>query len=288
MYRDDLLNRLGAYLDENILKVKEQKEKSEQFANLSNETQFGVAKEVKGDTSHENATMFSCGSLAPKLKRGGGCMDHGFSRAQEPWELSDGCVYLLRELSKARSQSDPKVTAKALDLFVKHAMTLADLGFVDHFKHAASLKENLFQTMREIVSPDGIGKKKFRSFVEIFLDPAFRNTNHSSQNCALAAQDFLLELSKVYGDGICRAIIENHDSKYLATFDKIKAEANAGQQDFVYPAQPAHASQMYPGAGAQPQFPPAQTFQSASGTDLRSEKLQQILAAKKQAEGQTK
>ena len=28
MYRDDLLNRLGAYLDENILKVKEQKEKS--------------------------------------------------------------------------------------------------------------------------------------------------------------------------------------------------------------------------------------------------------------------
>jgi len=26
-------------------------------------------------------------------------MDHGFSRSQEPWELSDGAVYLLRELS---------------------------------------------------------------------------------------------------------------------------------------------------------------------------------------------
>jgi len=180
MYRDDLLNKLSAFLDENILKAKEQKQQSEQFTNLSNETQFGVAKEVKGDASHENAQMYSCGSLAPKLKRGGGCMDHGFSRAQEPWELSDGCIYLLRELSKARNQNEPKVVAKALDLFVKHAMSLADLGFVDHFKHAASLKENLFKSMREIVSPDGVGKKKFRSFVELFLDPAFRNTNHSS------------------------------------------------------------------------------------------------------------
>ena len=107
-------------------------------------------------------------------------MDHGFSRAQEPWELSDGCIYLLRELSKARNQNEPKVVAKVLDLFAKHAMSLADLGFVDHFKHSASLKENLFKSMRDIVSPDGIGKKKFRSFVELFLDPAFRNTNHTS------------------------------------------------------------------------------------------------------------
>ena len=138
-------------------------------------------------------------------------MDHGFSRAQELWELSDGCVYLLRELTKARNPAQPKVVTEAANLFVKHAMSLADLGFVDHFKHAASLKENLFKTMREIVSPDGIGKKKFRSFVEIFLDPTFRNVDHSSQNCALAAHDFLLELNKVYGENICRAIIENHD-----------------------------------------------------------------------------
>ena len=183
MYRDDLLGRIAQYCDEHILKAKEQKSQSESFAGLSNETQFGVAKGVhkhQHDTAHENATMYSCGSLAPKLKRGGGCMDHGFSRATEPWEHSDGCIYVFRELAKARNQSDPKVVSKAIDLFVKHAMSLADLGFVDHFKHSASMKENLFKTMREIVSPEGIGKKKFRSFVEIFLDPAFRNVNHNS------------------------------------------------------------------------------------------------------------
>lgn len=31
-------------------------------------------------TLHTDKTMFSCGSLAPKLQRGGGCIDHGFAR----------------------------------------------------------------------------------------------------------------------------------------------------------------------------------------------------------------
>jgi hypothetical protein len=51
------------------------------------------------DFEHTNQTQFSCGSLAPKLKRGGGCMDHGFARDAEPWEYSDGSIYLLREMS---------------------------------------------------------------------------------------------------------------------------------------------------------------------------------------------
>ena len=39
---------------------------------------------------HTDKTMFSCGSLAPKLQRGGGCVDHGFARqglsAARIWE----------------------------------------------------------------------------------------------------------------------------------------------------------------------------------------------------------
>ena len=60
--------------------------------------------------------MFSCGSLAPKLKRGGGCMDHGFSRHTEPWEKTDGCVCLLKALSKVRQESDASVEKKAHEL----------------------------------------------------------------------------------------------------------------------------------------------------------------------------
>ena len=64
---------------------------------------------------------------------------------------------------------------------------MADLGFVDHFKHAASLKEQLFKSLTEVCSNAGLGKKKFRGLVELYIDPAFRNTNHSHQNCAVAA-----------------------------------------------------------------------------------------------------
>lgn len=60
-------------------------QESESIANadLENVTIFGVASKRARDNNieqHTDQTMFSCGSLAPKLARGGGCMDHGFSR----------------------------------------------------------------------------------------------------------------------------------------------------------------------------------------------------------------
>lgn len=36
--------------------------------------------------------MYSCGSLAPKMRRGGGCADHLFRRPAQPWEKADGSV----------------------------------------------------------------------------------------------------------------------------------------------------------------------------------------------------
>ena len=114
-------------------------------------------------------------------------MDHGFSRAQEPWELSDGCVYLLKELTMVRCPDDPEIEKNVFKLFTKHSSSMADLGYIDHFKHAASLKEQLFKSLTAICSNEGLGKKKFRGLVELYLDPVFRNTNHSSQNCAVAA-----------------------------------------------------------------------------------------------------
>ena len=35
--------------------------------------------------------MYSCGSLAPKMKRGGGgCMHSDFHKPAQPWEKSEG------------------------------------------------------------------------------------------------------------------------------------------------------------------------------------------------------
>ena len=87
-----------------------------------------------------------------------------------------GCT----EITLVRCPDNAEIEKGVYKLFEKHASSLADLGFVDHFKHASSLKEQLFKALAAISSTQGLGKKKFRGFVELFLDPAFRNTKHQN------------------------------------------------------------------------------------------------------------
>jgi hypothetical protein len=109
-------------------------------------------------------------------------MDHGFAREKELWELSDGSIFLLREISSLE-EMQPFV--------IKNLENLSNLGYIDHFKHSHTLKENLFKSLIKIVL--NLGKKPFRGYVELFLDPAFRAAkSQDHMNMAAAAQDFIL------------------------------------------------------------------------------------------------
>lgn len=81
-----------------------------------------------------------------------------------------------------------------------------------------------------------LGKKKFRAFLELFLDPAFRTAKVlEHQGMALAAQDFILFLEKTYGSGIFKAVVEGHDERLVADLQKYKeAAARLPTQDFQY------------------------------------------------------
>ena len=56
---------------------------------------FGVVQRMETsnygrlDAEHTDQQMYSCGSLAPKMKKGG-CMNAAFHRAAKPWERSEG------------------------------------------------------------------------------------------------------------------------------------------------------------------------------------------------------
>lgn len=216
------------------MKAKEQGTESSKFAGLENETQFGVAKPSHKhahdaeEEDHSNNTMFSCGSLAPKLKRGGGCMDHGFTRQKEMWELSDGSIFLLRECSKV---------ADLQDFVVSNFENLSNLTYIDHFKHALTLKENLFKSL--VVILQSLGKKKMRGHLEMFLEPTFRNArpvDGVETNMSIAAQDFVLEMDRQYGENIFKAIVEGVDDRLLVSLQKIKIEGNKPSLvDFQYP-----------------------------------------------------
>merc|ERR1712100_752380 len=69
---------------------------------MENTTIFGVAAKKLRDNDeslHSAKQQYSCGSLGPKLKRGGEGKDFGFEAGTEPWEATDGALYLLREYS---------------------------------------------------------------------------------------------------------------------------------------------------------------------------------------------
>ncbi|XP_064404212.1 uncharacterized protein LOC135349585 isoform X2 [Halichondria panicea] len=50
---------------------------------------FGVVHRIHDDPTHTDQQMYSCGSLAPKMRRGG-CMDSHYHKLGEPWEKSEG------------------------------------------------------------------------------------------------------------------------------------------------------------------------------------------------------
>lgn len=66
-----------------------------------------------------------------------------------------------------------------------------------------------------------MGKKPFRPFIELYLDPAFRTARDLKYNCQYPAQAFVMDLIKTYGEGIVKAIVESYDSRYLKDLEEI-------------------------------------------------------------------
>ena len=100
------------------------------------------------------------------------------------------------------------------DFVISYLEKLADLAYISHFKHSSVLRENLFKSLKTILK--NLGKKKFRGHVDTFLDPAFRNAKKKEeQNMAIAAQEFILDMEKTYGQNIFKAIVESHDDRYV-------------------------------------------------------------------------
>lgn len=89
------LRRIADTVRELLKKIAEQKEGI--GADQISDTQYGASTKLAGnDAAHTDQVMYSCGSLAPKLRRGGGCSDHGFVRPKEAWEECEGGVLVWK------------------------------------------------------------------------------------------------------------------------------------------------------------------------------------------------
>uniref|UniRef100_A0A061QRH4 Arm repeat-containing protein n=1 Tax=Tetraselmis sp. GSL018 TaxID=582737 RepID=A0A061QRH4_9CHLO len=172
--------------------AKEQPSESHRYAGLDNTTTFGVAAKRARDNDealHTNQTMFSCGSLAPKLQRGSGCMDHGFSREKEPWEASDGALYMLRELAQVAPKEVPRFLPD-----------VAEIAGLKHFAHAVNLHETIWKCLPKIAT--GMGKKAFKPYVEMLLDPMFHSLSCGHQLAEVAAGECIGAIRDLLGPNI--------------------------------------------------------------------------------------
>ena len=193
-YGKEAIDRIQAKLQEMLPKAKDQIPESTSLSNLENVTTFGVAAErmnrANDKTTHTDQLMFSCGSLAPKLKRGADCCgDYGMSRPAEAWEASDGSIYLIRELASVSPES-----------VIQFMGTLAELGELTHFPHYVTLHETLWKCLPDIAS--SLGKAEFKKHLESFLPSLFRDLQCGHQLCEVSAGKCIAKIQTLIGPGI--------------------------------------------------------------------------------------
>lgn len=106
------------YCSQLLLRVADQPKNPERYG-TAKDTQFGAAHKLAHDNDkeiHLEQQMYSCGSLAPKLKGGHSC-DRKYRRVKEPWEESDGALRLWKHLLRNNPRKACKLLPVSMQIF---------------------------------------------------------------------------------------------------------------------------------------------------------------------------
>jgi len=213
-----LLDPTLAILDERLLKAKDQPAMTQaQYLQMHNNID-----------KHTNNQLYSCGSLAPKLKKGrkhiGGCSDCIVDRPPHAWEMSDGCLYLLRELFLLQNNI---LTQTQQIHYLQLAFKVCDE--VRHFPQSDDLRQTLWRVLPPICN--ALGKKYVKQkLLHMFLPMLVQNvTSKSSSSLSIhAANQCIVDISTLVGRGILLGRIEYDDDRDFIS--KVLDEAKYDQR----------------------------------------------------------
>lgn len=197
-------------------------------------------KKLQNDAeAHTGNQLYSCGSLAPKLRKGGagriGCMSCLVNRPKAPWEATDGCVYLLRELCvRFANQDDTEREGIIMtdDVLVPLLTELADVCRLSHYPQSDDLRTTLWRQLPPIA--EALGKRRFkRMYLDLFVELLAKNLDDrygsgASQLSIHAAGQCAEELANLIGVGILRGRIEEATGGADA-FDRVLEERRKEQ-----------------------------------------------------------
>jgi len=164
--------------------------------------------------AHTDSQLYSCGSLAPKLRKAGagriGCGNCDVTRPKAPWEATDGCLYLIGQLVVTCTAVDSGIQLTDDDL-LPLLREVADVCRVRHFPQADDLRTTLWRQLPLIAH--ALGKQRFkRLYLNVFMDLLFSSleSRSSSQLSQHAAGQCAEELAEIVGPAIFRARLEDY------------------------------------------------------------------------------
>ncbi|KAK4314086.1 hypothetical protein Pmani_014616 [Petrolisthes manimaculis] len=211
-YGHDALPMIVDKMKEGLKGVKDQPCESERYGDLeSGPAMYGVVKRKRDNDPelHSNKQMYSCGSLAPKMGRGGGgCSDCRFRRPPQVWERADGYVYLASELAGV-----PDAACEVTSCLPMVAEAVQHKHYAAHI----TLLETLCKTLPHLAK--GLSKKVFKSQLHLFLDSIFYALECENGLTSSAACQCLTQLSQLLGPNILRGRVEEHNPSYLRALD---------------------------------------------------------------------
>lgn len=239
-YGEDFFNRLWSFIDTNLPAAQQQpKMTMEEYKALQNNMD-----------AHSDLQLFSCGSLAPKLsKKAGagriGCSSCDVTRPKQPWEATDGCLYLLRELIETCSQPDSTLPPLSDDVLLPVMRQVADVCRVSHFPQGDDLRATLWRQLPSMMVAVGKVRCK-RLYLDIFMDLLMRNLE--SRTCSAisrhAAVSCAYELGVLVGPSIFRGRL--YDDYQRETLDRALKERELEERNMAPLLQQQQQTQFSP------------------------------------------
>ena len=201
--QDVILNRVLEDLSQKLDAVSQQPDSSDQFSDLSKKpAQFGVA--LHDDPQHTDQVMYSCGSLAPKMSRGGaapsagGCSaSHHFKRPTEAWETTDGAIWLYVNLCEMQD-----IRQSLLPLLTK----ISSATLKRNYAHHKNLMETIYKTLPVIFRT--LTKNKIKPYLNDFLDGLHYGLKSEAHLLRAASVECLQSLSLLLGPNILSGRIQ--------------------------------------------------------------------------------
>jgi HEAT repeat len=224
-YGEDFFERLMKFIEENLpAALNQPKMSTEEHKALQNNLD-----------AHSNLQLYSCGSLAPKLKKKAGagrigCSNCDVDRPRQPWEVTDGCLYLIRELVETSSQPDSTIPPMSDNQLLPLLQKVADVCRVSHFPQSDDLRSTLWRNLPGMM--EAVGKQRCKTlYLDIFIDPLMRNLDSRSASAISihAAGTCAYELSRLVGPNIFRGRV--YDEYQRETLDRVIRDRELEEQN---------------------------------------------------------